>query len=604
MTDDFDNRLKRAADLVEQRLLGERTSDGHWRGELSTSALSTATATLALALVEKHGGPEHRELVARGAHWLAENVHTDGGWGDTPASRSNISTTTLCWATLRAVARSEGKVESAIRGAEDWIAARAGSTSPDALAAAILAVYGEDRTFSVPILTHCALAGCLGEGRDAWRSVKSLPFELAALPRRWFRFLGLPVVSYALPALIAVGQVHHHHRPTRNPLTRVARAAARARTLNVLREIQPASGGFLEAVPLTAFVTMSLAASGSAGHPVVREATRFLEHSVRKDGSWPIDTDLATWVTTLAVGALAEAGASALSPADREPIRRWLLSQQYRTVHPYTGAAPGGWAWTDLPGGVPDADDTAGALLALKCLGEGDAESRRASAAGLSWLLDLQNRDGGIPTFCRGWGRLPFDRSGADLTAHALRAFSAWRGTFPDLAPRLDRATRAMGAFLERTQRADGAWLPLWFGNEHVPQNESPVYGTSRVLIALEDAEVPIGESVRRNAQRWLVDAQNEDGGWGGDHGAPSSVEESALALYALLGAETDGDLSGEDAVQRGLEWLVGTVEAGGLEDPTPIGFYFADLWYFERLYPPVYAAAALRRALGRLASR
>ena len=45
-----------------------------------------------------------------------------------------------------------------------------------------------------------------------------------------------------------------------------------------------------------------------------------------------------------------------------------------------------------------------------------------AARAGLGWLLDLQNHDGGWPTFCRGWGHLPFDRSGTDLTAHALRA--------------------------------------------------------------------------------------------------------------------------------------------------------------------------------------
>ena len=49
----------------------------------------------------------------------------------------------------------------------------------------------------------------------------------------------------------------------------------------------------------------------------------------------------------------------------REKIRRWLLDQQYHERHLYTDAPPGGWAWTDLPGGVPDADDTSGALLAL-----------------------------------------------------------------------------------------------------------------------------------------------------------------------------------------------------------------------------------------------
>ena len=93
---------------------------------------------------------------------------------------------------------------------------------------------------------------------------------------------------------------------------------------------------------------------------------------MRPDGSWPIDTNLATWVTTLSVNALA-ACPTQQHPLDAErkrAIRDWLLAQQYREEHPYTHAAPGGWAWTPLPGGVPDADDTAGALLALRNLGD------------------------------------------------------------------------------------------------------------------------------------------------------------------------------------------------------------------------------------------
>jgi squalene-hopene/tetraprenyl-beta-curcumene cyclase len=31
--------------------------------------------------------------------------------------------------------------------------------------------------------------------------------------------------------------------------------------------------------------------------------------------------------------------------------------------------------------------------------------------------------------------------------------------------------------------------------------------------------------------------------------------------------------------------------------EPSPIGFYFAKLWYFERLYPLIFTVAALRRA-------
>src|SRR6188508_135867 len=207
----------------------------------------------------------------------------------------------------------------------------------------------------------------------------------------------------------------------------------------------------------------------------------------RHDGSWPIDTNLATWLTTLSIKALAEQP-QPLKPEQRSDLRAWLLGQQYRVEHPYTHAAPGGWAWTDLPGGVPDADDTPGALLSLLYLGPLDSPTRAAGAAGVQWLLDLQNRDGGIPTFCRGWGALPFDRSSPDLTAHTLRAWSAWHLHFDErLKPMIRAAMERAMMFLSRQQRADGSWLPLWFGNEHAPDDENPLYGTARVLAAYRD---------------------------------------------------------------------------------------------------------------------
>src|SRR5581483_7501654 len=165
-------------------------------------------------------------------------------------------------------------------------------------------------------------------------------------------------------------------------------------TRRLLREIQPSTGGFLEATPLTSFVVLSLAAAGMKGDAVVSEGVRFLRASMRPDGSWPIDTNLATWVTTLSVNALAAMPVEEhpLDDRGRRSIRDWLLAQQYREEHPYTHAAPGGWAWTPLAGGVPDADDTAGALLALRHLGTIDAESRDAARRGVRWLLQLQNR--------------------------------------------------------------------------------------------------------------------------------------------------------------------------------------------------------------------
>ena len=582
------------------QLLNERNDQGHWPGELSSSALSTAVATIALGEMDRQlGASEHRTFVKRGLHWLAQNVNADGGWGDTIRSKSNISTTALCWAAFGA-ARADEQYRNVVQNAGQWLFAAAGSL--ENLPNAIASRYGKDRTFSVPILMTCALAGRLGP--DGWRKVPPLPFELAIFPRSWFGALKLPVVSYALPALIAIGQVIHHHAPSRNSMARVMRSVARARTLDLLTELQPTNGGFLEATPLTAFVTMSLASAGQAQRSVAQCGAAFLRASIREDGSWPIDTNLATWVTTLSIKALSSH--VTLSTAQRDQLRSWLIGQQYKTVHPYTGAAPGGWAWTDLSGGVPDADDTAGALLALFHLGDRSAETIRAVGPGITWLLDLQNSDGGTPTFCRGWGTLPFDRSAPDLTAHALRAFAVWHPSVNDsLRSRISRAVVRAMIFLGKIQKANGSFIPLWFGNENGHDDENPVYGSAQVLIALNEMRrfesplVSIAENLVERAERFLVDCQHPDGGWGGDRNAAESLEETALAVEALIGSKNH-----RTATERGIARLLEMVDERRHDRASPIGFYFARLWYYERLYPLIFSVSALGAATTKLKNR
>jgi squalene-hopene/tetraprenyl-beta-curcumene cyclase len=622
------DRLRAAYHTARAALLVERTPEGYWVGELSTSALSTAVAVSALALVQKAGNGSFDPLISAGLAWLAAHQNADGGWGDTVKSFSNISTTMLCRSAFHITGTAEQHADC-LGKSEAWLAERYG-TAPEVIAEAVRVRYGKDRTFSVPILMTAALAGLV-----SWREVPSLPFELACFPQSWFRFLSLRVVSYALPALIAIGQAVYHHRRPWNPLARLVRRLAIGKSLRVLEAIQPSNGGFLEATPLTSFVALGLASAGRADHPVVRKCVRFIVASVRPDGSWPIDTNLSTWVTTLAVNALASAG-DLESLDKREQVRDWLLGQQYKERHPYTGADPGAWAWTPLPGGVPDADDTPGALLALAHLaslkqarawtgapvvppgyeqaggdkamaleglalaGQVPEAKEGCIANGLRWLLDLQNRDGGCPTFCRGWGHLPFDRSGTDLTAHALRALAAWEDVPTAMRGlddnRLAHAADAAFAYLARTQRPDGSWLPLWFGNQHATEDINPTYGTARVLAAYRDLDRLSSEPAQRGIA-WLLANQNADGGWGGCAGTPSSIEETALAVEVLL----DAGEGAQDAVQRGLNWLIERVEAGRLHEPTPIGFYFAKLWYFEKMYPLVFSVAALGRAIRRL---
>ena len=146
--------------------------------------------------------------------------------------------------------------------------------------------------------------------------------------------------------------------------------------------------------------------------------------------------------------------------------------------------------------------------------------------------------------------------------------------------------------YLARTQRPDGSWLPLWFGNQHAPDDENPTYGTARVLAAYRDLGM-MDSDPARNGIAWLLRNQNPDGGWGGCLGTPSSIEESALAIDILVDAGPDAN----DAVNKGAAWLVEKVEHGGLSESAPIGFYFAKLWYFEKLYPIIFSVSALGRA-------
>ncbi len=609
------DRVTAAEAAAQGILLDARSSGGWWEGELSSSALSTAVAVLALG--SSQPGETDQRRMQQGLDWLASTQLPDGGWGDTKKSRANVATTLLVWSAFGMGAthglkggaggggeniavseRPAADYASVVARTEAWLQREAGGLEPVKLQQALARRYGKDKTFAVPILMACAVGGRLGSPPDCWNCVPALPFELAAFPRRWFAALHLPVVSYALPALIAIGQVRHLQMPARRPW-RWLRGAAIGRTQRLLREIQPAGGGFLEATPLTGFVVMARCAAGAGREPVVADGLQFLRQSMRLDGSWPIDTNLATWGTTLSVKALGPG----LPVAGRAAILDWLLGQQYQKKHPYCLSPPGGWAWTDLPGGVPDADDTAGALLALAEL-DGEerlARNTAAAEAGARWLAGLQNRDGGMPTFCKGWGALPFDRSAPDLTAHALAAWQAWRGRMAfDPEPAMRRAIHWLG----KTQGKDGTWLPLWFGNESEPDEANPVYGTATVLKYLtrlpeqDFAGSPL-RLIKDRAAHYLINtARRPDGAWGGGCGAAvPSIEETAAALEALAAySMPGGERCPSGMLEESLQALLELTHEGTLFPPAPIGLYFARLWYYEKLYPVIATVSTFRQ--------
>jgi len=208
--------------------------------------------------------------------------------------------------------------------------------------------------------------------------------------------------------------------------------------------------------------------------------------------------------------------------------------------------------------------------------------------------MGLQNKDGGFPTFCKGWGKLPFDCSCPDITAHALKSFVIWKDRFDKkFQKKIDKRIKKAIVFLGKAQYHDGSFAPLWFGNELAEHHQNPVYGTSIVLYGLADlkkAGYAGLDEMMAKAIRFLAMTQHHLGGWGGDKDLPPSIEETSLALRAMAACGK------ESLAQRAAECLINIIPEN-LDDikATPIGLYFASLWYYEDMYPLVFACSALK---------
>jgi squalene-hopene/tetraprenyl-beta-curcumene cyclase len=217
---------------------------------------------------------------------------------------------------------------------------------------------------------------------------------------------------------------------------------------------------------------------------------------------------------------------------------------------------------------------------------------REPILSGCDWLGQLQNRDGGFPTFSRGWGKLPFDRSCADLTGHVILAMSKTVHVFGNLMSRkqhsdIKKSLVKAIIYLEKQQKPTGFWLPLWFGNQLTADYANPVYGTARVTAYLnESLNTQLGSEysvilklmIDRGCS-YLTSVQNLDGSWGGAKNIPGSIEETALAITALV---PNGF---QEECTLGMNWLAEKTKSDGIV-AAPIGLYFASLWYDEELYP------------------
>jgi squalene-hopene/tetraprenyl-beta-curcumene cyclase len=320
------------------------------------------------------------------------------------------------------------------------------------------------------------------------------------------------------------------------------------------------------------------------------------------------------WDTALAMIGLLDSGLPADHPA-LVRAGRWLLREQILGGGDWQvkvrGVEPGGWAFEFENDLYPDTDDTAEVLMALARTRLPDERRKeRAVERGRRWLLAMQSKNGGWGSFDKDntqklATQIPFcdfgeviDYPTEDVTAHIVEALAL-------LGDGDSEAARRGLDYLRGEQRGDGSWWGRW-GVNHI-------YGTGAALPAFRVMGEDMTRPHVRRALRWLVEKQNEDGGWGETcesyedprlaGGGPSTASQTAWALLAMLVAEPADDGLQARAVEQGISYLVEHQEENGQWDEphfTATGFPgdFYINYHLYRNYWPLMALGRYRAAL------
>ena len=242
-------------------------------------------------------------------------------------------------------------------------------------------------------------------------------------------------------------------RAARAPRALRARAVDRAAAWMIERFA--GSDGLSAILPAMSNAALALSCLGHReDHPLMREALAALD-GLLLDGRGRRAAHAAVPLAGVGHGPRRpRAGAGRRLPAPSDPAAArgpasWLLAKQTRRPGDWARrnpAPPGGWYFEHRNELYPDVDDTCMALMVLRqaradgARGEAGA---RPIARGLTWMLGMQNRDGGWAHFDRdndkAWlTQVPFadhnamiDPSTADITGRVLECL----GYFPASAP-------------------------------------------------------------------------------------------------------------------------------------------------------------------------
>ena len=585
---------------------GIQSDLGYWWGELESNNTMEAEYVM-LSRFLGHRDPDREGHIV---NYLLSKQLADGSWSIYYGAPGDLSTTAECYFALKLCG--EDPDSDPMRRAREFILQQGGLPRVRVFTRIWLALFGQWDWEGTPRLpTEMMLLpdwaplsiyrfaswarGCIVPLSIVLskRPVRPIPPEHAIdelLPNgRAGTDYSLPKPpGFNLPRLMHIidetlGRIYY--RLKRNPIHK----AAEKKAIRWILEHQEDDGSWGGIQPPWVYSLIALSICGFAtDHPAIKRGFDGLDgFGIQKDHRWTIQGCISpVWDTCLVVQALAESGVST-DDSMLASATKWLVDKQILVAGDWQVQAPqlqpGGWAFEFHNNCYPDIDDTAEVVLALrlgKLPDDKDLLRQQAIDRALDWVTGMQNRDGGWASFDKNnnhayvtaltfsdFGEV-LDPSSADVTAHVLEMYGK-------LGYKTDtESLQSAYRYLRFEQEDNGSWFGRWGVNY--------IYGLGAVLPALEAIGEDMKQPYVRRAVQWLLNHQNDDGGWGescasyvdiAQHGVgPSTASQTAWALMALVAA---GDAD-HPAAHRGVDYLLRTQQPDGhWEEPyfTGTGF-------------------------------
>jgi len=591
MVSDLDATIERA----QQHLLSIQYPEGYWWGELESNPTMEAEYILLLHFM----GVDNPDRVGKLARHIRSRQRDDGTWGQYYDAAGDLSTTTECYYALKLAGFSAD--EPFMRKARDFILSRGGVPNTRVFTKIWLALTGQWEWHGIPVLPPELMM------LPSWFPINIYDFA------SWARATIVPMIVLSdrnpvrpVPEWAHIDELfpqprsetdYSIRRPKRlvgwefffyatdyllRRLDKLPWKPTRAQALKKAKEWiighQEEDGSWGGIQPPWVYSLMALSALGhSNDDPVIAKGLAGLDNFTIEDGeTLRLQACVSPlWDTGLALVALLDSGMRRNDPSIVK-AGEYLLDEQVLHEGDWRVKAKnvpaGGWAFEFHNDVYPDLDDTAEIVMALDRI-EIEPRSRKEQAVdrAVQWVFGMQSSNGGWAAFDKDntksfIANIPFadfgetiDPPSVDVTAHILEMFGqlGYDAGHPAIAKALD--------YLFAEQEDDGPWFGRWGVNY--------IYGAGSVLPALEALGVDMSMEPVQRCVRWIIDHQNQDGGWGESCASyvdpnyrgrgPSTPSQTAWALNALIAANA----TTSPAATRGTKFLIGVQKDDGSWD-------------------------------------